>query len=549
MANDRDFPSVSEAAQAAADEFRYGRLGEVDLSAVLRAIAAAADAARAKVISTAASETALTAEELAPEFDRMVGTLRMFADLAQQGSWVRAAIDRKHAGSEPPVQAGGTAPRSLTTSLIGPNHDLRSMLLPLGPVAVFGASNFPLAYGVLGGDTASALAAGCPVIVKEHPAHPHTGRLLYSLARYAIDGTVRLPRRATDDASPRRAPLLNYVVDSGVDNTVGVELVRHRGVAAVGFTGSRGGGMALDRTARERADPIPVFAEMGSANRVIVTASALRKRAAAIAQELAASIIARHGQQCTKPGLIFLEPAYETHEAFIREFARCLDAAPARRMLSARVAEQYLARCRAIEATPGVQRVTSRSELSTDHGGEFKTFAALFTARPQGQPVGSLVPVLMDGPGHHAAVLRDETFGPAAIITTGAWDEFFYADPALVTTVYDDDGAFLSPSTGETIQHHALAAIRRMLATTGRLTFNSPTTGVRVATAMVHGGPFPATNAPHTTAVGPRAIERWARPVCFQNCPDALLPPELQNTNPRGILRTVNGVPTRDAIK
>jgi NADP-dependent aldehyde dehydrogenase len=527
MANGGNYPSGPEAAWAARDA--VDALAVADRPALLRAIAAAADAARAEIIATCADETALTPDELAPEFDRMTGTLRMFADLVEEGSWVRAALDTPFE-SEPPAQAGGVADRPLPVRLIGPNHDLRSMLVPLGPVAVFGASNFPLAYGVLGGDTASALAAGCPVIVKEHPAHPRTGRLLVSTAEHALSRI----------AWHVKVRPLAYVEDSGADNAVGAALVRHLGVRAVGFTGSKAGGMALDAIGRQRPRPIPVFAEMGSTNRVIVCAGALRTQGPAIARELAGSILSRHGQQCTKPGVILLEHDPVAGPAFIAELARLLDAAAPRRMLSPRILDQYIERCTQVGAIDGITIATKRPRPDALDGAERHAVPMLFAATDHDNARDDLEHFAVELSADGFATLTDEIFGPAAVVMSASGHEnIIYADPALVTAIYaaEDDIADLA------------WRLPLPLASTGRITFNSPTTGVRVATAMVHGGPFPATNVPHTTAVGPRAIERWCRPVCFQNCPDALLPPELQNANPRGILRTVNGIPTRDAIK
>jgi alpha-ketoglutaric semialdehyde dehydrogenase len=504
----------------------------VDRPAILRTIAVAADAARAEILATCSEETALTPDELGPEFDRMTGTLRMFADLVEEGTWVRAAIDL----SEPPAEAGGarplapgTNPKRLPASVIGPNHDLRSMLVPLGPVAVFGASNFPLAYGVLGGDTASALAAGCPVIVKEHPAHPRTGRLLTRVAADSYRASI-----------PKTA-LLQYIIDPGDDNSVGTALVRHHDVAAVGFTGSRVGGLALDLVARQRTIPVPVFAEMGSANRVFICSNALTSRGPEIARELAVAILSRHGQQCTKPGLIFLEQNPGAKAAFVAELARALDAAQPRRMLSARISDEYSRRCATIRATPSMTLVTSRKEPGVTVGSEHYTVPMLFGALSPSDDHDNLDRISGRQRFGVVTALTDEVFGPAAVVfaSDGFDNEFFINNKALVSTIYADPDDLDNLNDWE---------LRVALRSSGRLAFNSPTTGVRVATAQVHGGPFPATNRPDTTAVGPRAIERWCRAVCFQNCPDALLPPELQNANPRGILRTVNGMPTRDAI-
>lgn len=502
---------------------------------VLEAMAAALDEDRAEIIATTAKETALYPAELEPEFDRMTGTLRMFGALVREGSWVRAAIDT-------PIAAGGKS--------IGPNHDIRRMLIPLGPVAVFGASNFPLAYGVCGGDTASALGAGCPVIVKEHPAHPRTGRLLKLIVHRAM---ARVLAGSVEGLDVSAHLPLRYVEDSGESHAVGTALAESPEVAAIGFTGSRAGGAALERIAQERArggrGPIPVFAEMGSANRVVVCRNALRRRGPEIAAELANSILARHGQQCTKPGIIAMDHDPEAGPAFVAELARLLDSAPPRRLLSQRITSEYLLGCGRLMGITGLSRATSRPGPLIHAGDVTLALPMLFAAM---DPVrGNLDYLQMFAEG--GAALTEEIFGPAALVfAVDGWQNLLYTDPSLVTSVYgDEDDLATVQSDGGLLGGEVELALglRHAVRSTGRLVFNSVPTGVRVCTSMVHGGPFPATNRPDTTAVGPLAIERWCRPVCFQNCPDALLPPELQDANPLGVWRIVNGLPGRDPIR
>lgn len=265
--------AVADTCRLAGEAFVAWRQAPARRAETLDAVAAALDARRGDVVSTAAEETALTPDELAPEFDRMTGTLRMFAALIggsglppDRKSPFRAAISRKG------------------DHTLGPNHDVRSMLVPLGPVAVFGSSNFPLAYGVCGGDTASALAAGCPVVVKEHPAHPRTGRLIRGIARAAAT------------TAGAHESLLGYIENTDPrDFSAAEQLVQHPAIRAVGFTGSIPGGLAIENLARERGTPIPVFAEMGSNNVVVITPAAAAARAEEIADELAASILQRFG--------------------------------------------------------------------------------------------------------------------------------------------------------------------------------------------------------------------------------------------------------------
>lgn len=442
----------------------HGRAG------VLRAMAGALEQGRALILATAAAETALTDAELAPEFSRMTQTLEMFAALVEEGKWVRAAVSP--AESDP-------------SKAIGPNHDVRSILVPLrGAVIVFGASNFPLAYGVCGGDTASALAAGCPVVVKEHPAHRQTGRLLAQIARDAIN------------ASGFDPDLLGYVEDDGRDTAaLARALVEHPNAAAVGFTGSTTVGATLIKIANARPVPIPVFAEMGSVNPSIIFPGALASRSGEIAKQLASSIAARHGQQCTCPGIV-LVPSND------RTFADVLEAElaknPARRMLS-----------------PGVQSGYERAvaKVANALGEDVATHAV-----PDETP-----PIILRAPTKAALslveVLQTEMFGPAAVVLSGTLEESRAAierlPGSLTISIWFDEAE--------------VEAVRELLPDivdrAGRVVFNGVPTGVRVAEGMVHGGPWSATNRPESTAVGPRAIERWCRWVCWQNAPAELLQP------------------------
>ncbi|MGD9690362.1 MAG: aldehyde dehydrogenase family protein [Phycisphaerales bacterium] len=445
----------------------------------LDALAGALEARRADILRISADETALLEAELAPEFARMTGTLRMFAGVVRAGTWRRAAHD-------PPASPPALA--------VGPNFDLRSELVPLGPVAVFGASNFPLAYGVCGGDTASALAAGCPVVIKEHPAHPRTGRLIARIAGAAVE-TAGLP-----------GGVFGYVLhENPSDFSVAERLVRHPAIRAVGFTGSERGGMALDRLARERTDahgrpdPIPVFAEMGSANPVFITPGAMATSADAIADMLASSILLRHGQQCTCPGLVFVvdDAASDVFMARLRErFA----AAPGREMLTPWIAHHYHEGISAIEDAERVHL----EHVPTGMNPPRVSSAMLWST------------TLEEYSAHHR--LHGEVFGPSVVVVRLA-DWGAQADAplrgSLTLSVFADadDPADLGRAR-DLAARHAHGA--------GRIILNGVPTGVRACEAMVHGGPFPATNRPDTTAVGPRAMERWCRPVCWQNWPEAL---------------------------
>ena len=499
---------------------------------MLHSIAASLDAHRQTIIDTCSEETALTPEELAPEFARMTGTLRMFANLLREGSWVRASIDTRT--SEPGAPAADRSPPALSDPIIGPNHDVRKHLIPLGPVAVFGSSNFPLAYGVCGGDTASALAAGCPVIVKEHPAHPRTGRLIAEVAKEGIKRT-EAPSSCIQIPSAWIQYLRN---EDPTDHSIAASLVAHRRVAAVGFTGSLRGGLAVAQVAAARPFPIPVYAEMGSLNVIVVLRHAMSSRPEQIADELTNSLLARNGQQCTAPGMIIIA-GYDNADWMYRALDERIQRVPARRMLSPWIAHEYRQRIAEVVKSgviehQCVQVVPSNAELDVVPATILYT-QAVKLENPEAMPAWK------------------EIFGPAAILVGAGMNAnaMLFRNGALTTTIIGDPEDFQdSPMdcVDDAFIGRGVEIMELLRERCGRLAFNSPPTGVRVCTSMVHGGPFPATNAPHTTAVGPLAIERWCRPVCYQNCPDAFLPPELQDANPLGILRTVNGVPTRDPV-
>lgn len=478
-------------------------------AAALRTIAEALEAQESGLLWCASEETSLSREELAPELARMTRTFRLFAERLAEGSWNRAVHSPRQAD---PSHA------------IGPNHDVRSILVPRRGVAiVFGASNFPLAYGVCGGDTASALAAGLPVVVKEHPGHRRTGRMIAALACEALTRAGFSPdllgyaREADDEAGAEG------------DFAVARALVTHERAAAVGFTGSFAGGMAIEKLARERpkemGGPIPVFAEMGSTNPVFVTRAALEARGEAIAREIGASLLARYGQQCTCPGLILIESeilmptrAREQEgtfdavaDAFERVLAEMVKAASARRMLTPRVREGYITQTNRIAGYMPQVEVLAMG------------------------PVDSPPPPTMD-PSYYAPAmllrtdldelrtrgfLSDEAFGPCSVVARFSRsradmleDLFNTIQGHLVACVYAPHEE-LGDATS-----FPRALLERLMDVAGRVVVNGVPTGVRVCDAMVHSGPFPACNAPQTTAVGPRAIERWCRPVCLQNWPE-----------------------------
>lgn len=479
---------VGTAAESAWRAFgRLGTLPGAERAMLLEAMARELDEVERKLVERASLETGLTVERLEREFARTVFTLRMYAEIVREGAWVRAAIDRPAPGAAP-----------ATT----PGHDVRRMLTPLGPVAVFGASNFPLAYGVAGGDTASALAAGCPVIVKGHPSHPGTGAISAGALARAVEN------RGLDDG------VFSYLHSGGAgEMEVGKTLVAHPRVKAVGFTGSFRGGMALDEAARRRAAPIPVFAEMGSTNPVCVLPGAARERGAEIEVLLAGSILDSSGQQCTCPGILFFVED-EAGRSVAKGLGARLEAAKENVMLSRRVRDGYWSRARECVHVPGVACTPS--------------LEAFTRAEPAGRgpivaPAGLLETTAAVFRG--APTLREEVFGPAALVVWCADVEEMPG--ALGEVVGSLTGTVIAGAQESAAAGRVLASLG---ARAGRVVYNGVPTGVRVVPGMVHGGPFPATNRPESTAVGAFALERWTRPVCYQNVPSAMLPSALRDT-------------------
>ncbi|MDX2018181.1 MAG: aldehyde dehydrogenase family protein [Planctomycetota bacterium] len=431
---------------------------------VLEALASRLEAVRPELIALASEETALTAAELEPEFARAVGTLRMFAGLAR---------------SSPVLAELHSPPEALP---IGPNHDLRRVLVPIGPVAVFGASNFPLAYGVLGGDTASALAAGCAVVVKEHPAHPRLGRRLAALAREACAPIAPDAVQYLDSLQAHPDPR---------DHTLARALLAHPALAGVGFTGSVAGGVALAELARARPMPIPVYAEQGSLNPVVLLPGALEEATLDAAGALASSILLRHGQQCTKPGLIVLvelDALGGRGEAFERALTAKLNAGPARRPLAPWIASAYLARLR--DCAPHAEPLVGATQ-PTD---------------------GTTRPALLRARGAVHSTLLHETFGPSTVLVHARADEL----PALLDLLPGSLTGTVWASARERGGELFALVMERRMARAGRVIVNGVPTGVRVAPAMTHTGPWPASNHPEASAVGSAAVMRWLRPVTVQ---------------------------------
>ena len=446
---------------------------------LLNAMADGIDAAADTLIERAHLETALPHPRLKGEVARTSNQLRLFANVAAEGSWVMACIDTAESERTPP------------------KPDIRSMLRPLGPMAVFGASNFPLAFSVAGGDTASALAAGNPVIVKAHPAHPGTSELVGRVLTTAVE-SCGFP-----------AGTFSLLFDAGT--RVGSQLVRHPLIRAVGFTGSFKGGRALMDLAASREQPIPVYAEMGSANPVFILPRALRERGESLAAGLHSSFTLGAGQFCTKPGLVFLD---KPEPEFLEKLRTLTTDTPGFALLSSGIADAYK------------NGLHQRSALHTAEG---QSTDAGFAAR------AALLAIDYAAFANDQS-LHDELFGPSTLLITGTSREQMLAAARAL------DGHLTASILGTADDLREYAELISILETkAGRVIFNGFPTGVEVTHAMVHGGPYPATSDGRSTSVGSQGIYRFARPVCYQNLPQNALPAELRDDNPRKILRLWNG--------
>ncbi len=455
---------------------------------LLRAIAEGIERNAPEIGARATLETALPPARIAGETARTCGQLRLFASLVEDGWWLDARID--HADpTRAPV----------------PKPDVRSMLRPLGPVAVFSSSNFPLAFSVAGGDTASALAAGCPVIVKPHQGHLGTSELVGLVVRDAV-------RRC-------ELPEGTFSMLFGPGREVGIALVKHPRIKAVGFTGSRSGGRALMDAAAVRPDPIPVFAEMGSINPVFLLPGALAKRGGEIAKGLHASVTLGVGQFCTNPGLVFCHEGPD-YESFLAQLSDLIRFTPPGVMLTPSIRDEYRAGVQRFANLTGVRQHAKAGcePAATD----MQCAAALF--------------VTTGAEFLRNDELGDEVFGPATLVVKVA------SRQQMVDCARKLDGQLTATLQADADEVAVYADLISILETkAGRLLVNGFPTGVEVCHAMNHGGPYPATSDGRSTSVGTRAIQRFARPVCFQNFPDAALPPELQAANPLGIARLVDG--------
>lgn len=459
--------TVAAAAQAAP---AFGRTDGATRAALLRGLATALEAAREQLVPLAEEETGLGATRLNGEIDRTAFQLRGFADLAERGEPFAHTDDAAVAGAPP---AG--RPR------------LTRVRVPLGPVAMFSASNFPFAFSVLGGDTAAALAAGCPVVVKAHPGHPRLSRAVIQLAQQAVV-TQGLP-----------AGVLGMVEGAGIE--VGVRLVQQPDIAAVAFTGSFRGGRALEKVASERPRPIPFFGELGSINPVITQPALLVEQGEALAQTLASSIALGCGQFCTSPGVIVVQRDAAS-QAFVDALSKALAAQSPHRMLSPQIRAGFdhgvaawsrHRKLKALVSEQAAEGAAPRPFLAEVQGADFIADAAL----------------------------HEEVFGPAALVVrvdglAQAQDVLRAIGGSLTVTLW---GFASDAAPGDEVQ----VLVRTATQMAGRVLFAGVPTGVAVTGAQQHGGPFPSSTAPSTTSVGYAALDRFLRPVALQDAPAWLL--------------------------
>ena len=479
---------VDQAARLADEAFdTYRKLPLEKRAAFLEKIADNIVAIGDALIERAQAETGLPAARLQGERGRTVGQLRLFAKVVRDGRFLTPTIDPAQPARTPMARA-----------------DLRLAKIPLGPVAVFGASNFPLAFSVAGGDTAAALAAGAPVIVKAHSAHLGTSELV-----------GRAIQKAVQDCG---LPEGVFSLLIGAGRKLGEALVAHPAIKAVGFTGSRQGGLALVKVANARPEPIPVYAEMSSINPVFLMPAALAARAEAIGKGFADSLTMGAGQFCTNPGMVVAMDSPEL-QRFVKAAAEQLATKAAQTMLTKGIHEAYSAGTATVDGIAGVDKVASGVAAGDQPNAAeavlYSTDAARLLSTPE---------------------LEAEMFGPASLVVRAKnFDEMLkianHLEGQLTVTLQIDEADYADAA-------RLLPVLERKA---GRILANGFPTGVEVSHAMVHGGPFPSTSSAMYTSVGASAINRFLRPVCYQDLPDALRSPEIQEANPLGLWRVVDG--------
>ena len=482
---------VNLACEAASQAFKsYRRTSPEQRALFLDAIADELDALGKDFLEVISKETALPIARLQGERGRTSGQMRLFAQVLRRGDFLGARIDTALPDRKPM-----------------PRVDIRQVKMGIGPIAVFGASNFPLAFSTAGGDTASALAAGCPVVVKAHSGHMATADQVAQAIERAVEKT-NMPKG-----------VFNMIYGNGV----GESLVKHPLIQAVGFTGSLKGGRALCDMAAARPHPIPVFAEMSSINPMLMLPAALKNRGAQIAQDLANSVAMGCGQFCTSPGLIIGMKSPE-YSQMIATLTDIINAQPAQTMLNAGTLKSYSSGLEHLTAHQGIQHLTGQGQQGDQAQPQlFKADIELLLAGDQ--------------------LLQEEIFGPTTIVIEV---ESMVQLMQALSSMNGQLTASLIADETDLVEFAEVVPILEEKA--GRLLLNGYPTGVEVCDAMVHGGPYPATSDARGTSVGTLAIERYLRPVCYQNYPQSLLPEALHDDNPLHLLRLVNGEMTRNSI-
>ncbi len=486
--------SVDKVMQQSFDAFNlYKKLSPLQRASFLETIANVVEEQRASLVKIAMEESNLTEARLNGELTRTTNQLKLFAALIREGSWVEASID------------------TANTELAPARPDIRKMLVPVGPVIVFGASNFPFAFSTAGGDTASALASGSSVVIKGHPAHALTSELMFSAIKKAI-GIAGMP-----------AYTVQHVTGTG--NAAGKALVIHPLTKGVGFTGSFAGGKALVEYSNQREIPIPVFAEMSSINPVVLYPDSLLRNASALATQFATSITLGVGQFCTNPGIL-LGIKNEAFDKFLVLLGKEISMVQPQKMLHAGICASYKEGITKTLSQQGLQIIVQ----SATEAGDLEAL-----------PLVAAVPASEFLSNPH---LTEEIFGPYSLAV-------ICDDKAqLIQALQSLKGQLTSTIIGtdkDIEEYEDVIEVQHTLA--GRILLNGAPTGVEVCASMVHGGPYPATTDARFTSVGTTAIKRWVRPICLQNFKDSMLPDALKNDNPSGILRLVNNLYTREAIE
>ncbi len=481
---------VEKAADLAHTAFLvYSKKSGVERAAFLNEIATQIEALGDTLTQRAMQETGLPEARIKGETGRTTGQLRLFATVAEEGSWAQARID---------TAIPDRAPL--------PKPDIRSIQRPIGPVVVFAASNFPLAFSTAGGDTASALAAGCPVIVKAHSSHP---------------GTAELIARAVQKAAQKTGmPGGVFSLLFGGGRSVGSALVSHPAIKAVGFTGSTAGGTALMKVASERSEPIPVYAEMGSVNPVILLPNAISSQSENIANGLHISATMGVGQFCTNPGVVFVKQGPEG-DAFIKTFVQKMKETAAQVMLNATIRSAYC---------EGVNHLKNNSRV--------KTHVANVEQQSNGACLGATAVFEADG----ATFLEDESLSHEIFVpgtTLIRWSNKEELLKLLESFTGQLTGTLHATEEEFSEYSEVISILERKV---GRIVYNAFPTGVEVCHSMVHGGPFPATSDGRSTSVGTHAITRFTRLIAYQDSPQFLLPDELKDGNPLGISRLEDGI-------